>query len=187
MVPRVLVFGLLSKMIVQVIQLGDAPCGMNRIGERPIWVARISIGLHRPFRVGDTDVKNAAWPENTARFRKEMRHLFVKFEVLERMLTVNIADGSFLERPLLAQIELDVCSRVKEIDIDPSWFSVWSTAQVEFLFGALQERAKFFQAGAMHPVYPPFPTGLTDYLVKSFSGVSLDERLETLRLTATGC
>lgn len=180
-------FGPLSKMIIQVIQLRDARCGMDRFGERPIRVTRISIGVQRPFRIRDTDVKNAARPENTVRFGKQMPHFFVKFEVLERMLAINIAHSSIIERPPLAQIELDIGVRVKEIDVDPSWFSVGSTAEVEFLFGALQKGANSFQAGAVHPVYAQFPTSLADYSVKAFGRVSLDKRFKTLRMWATAC
>ena len=140
-IPRVFVLGLLPKMIVDVIQLGCAPFRMNSLREWPIRITGIPIGVQGPLRVWNADIKKAARPENTARFRKEMRHFFVKFEVLEYVLTVNGTDARVGKRPLFPKVKLEVGAEVKQIDVDPSWFTVGAATEIEFLFRTLQKRA----------------------------------------------
>ena len=53
--------------------------------------------------------------EDAAGLREEMGHFFVKFEVLEHVLAVNVANARVGKGPLLAQIELEIGARV-EID-----------------------------------------------------------------------
>src|SRR5215472_4643760 len=97
-----------------------------------------------------------------------MLYFVTRFEMLEDMFAVNVSYAAFGEGPAFAQVELQVGSRVKQINVNPSGFWIWTAPEVELVFRWTKERRNFFQSQSVLAIYVPFLLSLKYRRRKSF-------------------
>jgi hypothetical protein len=69
---------------------------------------RVAVPPKRPFSVRHPNIENPSVLKNTKRLCQEMWHFLRKFEVLERVFTVNMDDAIIWEGPTSPYVELQI-------------------------------------------------------------------------------